>query len=1075
MFSLWETMQTTLALPTKNEKVPSLNKRQSQSGSLAYGKISDNATEQNIDDYKKMQNIRVIARFRPKNKREVRWSKLNNIQDKPPSFISSQQVSLEPLSSSSSNNNQYQSSRSTYSIDFGSSNNNGSFRNFNCSLDSVLNQQYTQKQVFYLCGLPMIMACLDGYNATIFAYGQSGSGKTYTMMGPENNVKSADDFGLVPRCIIYLFQKLDERLSQNGGKLQDYIVNIELLQIYKSQLLDLLNPKSKKKLVIKTNFSTDSVFVQNLRSVQIQTVEEAFKLLTNAQQNRIVAGHSLNEVSSRSHMLITMTVIQRSIDGTLKTSKLNFGDLAGSEDLTKALGRNPDPERKKEAIAINQSLSALTTAVSYLSRGQKPGFRDSPLTHILKDSLGGNSKTIMLVTVSPHIYNRTETIRTLRFASTAKKVKNKAKINEEKSIIALKKRIKELERENGKLRQDLISKTKKVKHAKKNSRKDAKQLITGNNGNGNMVEIKENDEDDDRRSVILHTDNDDEEIDVESDQKTMEKNPNKSRKRKASVASSSGSINDVQEDEWGSDSDNDEMVNHHLENNMKNGNSSDDSEDESNFELNEYIQQLNEYREKLDREGEENETLQLKIDEKNLELESCTNKISELIDELNQNEQDFYDSKAKINHLQGIISSYRQQYPSFKPEMHTRSQSVCESPSQFPLMSTEPITRRSTISSSMTTSNTSNNNNNNNNNNNQPLLVSMPDDYDIVPDLVAQNSLGNLNNPFISNHSSDQSLHNNGNGHHHMPRPSLSRRDTVIHQTNLLQNLLTLHQRMESKMKETESALNALRGNQSLSRQSSNNPFVNNQVRHSLQLMATNSLQPITSNHSTPTTDLNKSNLSMTNVNSNKKEDNKKNNNNNNNLEVVNDASSTLIYESADEKLSEWDLDVSTGRDSEVLTNETNITNVSNKKKVNLSKKKLSKSNRNKKYDTIDDKENSSSPPVDDIDTFKNAKQLRQHLQTLSKNEKRLKRDLAEKLKADARSALSTGWCQCWFTKPKKDQNVASQLIEEYLKMKVRKELVKDKYQRKKEKTRAKALKKRIKNNAKGKPILTDD
>jgi len=303
-----------------------------------------------------------------------------------------------------------------------------------------------------------------------------------------------------------------------------------------------------------------------------------------------------------------------------------------------------------------------------------------------------------------------------------------------------------------------------------------------------------------------------------------------------------------------------------------------------------------------------------------------------------------------------------------------------------------------------------------------------------------------------------------------MSRPSLSRRDTVIHQTNLLQNLLTLHQRMESKMKETESALNALRRNPSISNQGSNNPFVNNQVRHSLQLMATNSLQPITSNHSTPTTDLNKSTLSMTNVNSNKKDDKR------NNLEVVNDLSSTLIYESADEKLSEWDLDVSTGRDSENLTNETIVTNVSNKK-LNLKKKSIkSKNKSNRKYNTIDDKEASSSPPVDDIDTFKNAKQLRQHLQTLSKNEKRLKRDLAEKLKADARSALSTGWCQCWFTKPKKDQNVASQLIEEYLKMKVRKELVKDKYQRKKEKTRAKALKKRMKSKAKGsKPILTDD
>merc|ERR1719461_2177590 len=118
-------------------------------------------------------------------------------------------------------------------------------RQFTSTLDCILSPSCTQRQVFYRCGLPMIMSCLDGYNATIFAYGQSGSGKTYTMMGPEVNVQTADDFGLVPRCIIYLFQKLDEKLTQNGGNLQDYMVNMELLQIYKSQLLDLLSPRSK--------------------------------------------------------------------------------------------------------------------------------------------------------------------------------------------------------------------------------------------------------------------------------------------------------------------------------------------------------------------------------------------------------------------------------------------------------------------------------------------------------------------------------------------------------------------------------------------------------------------------------------------------------------------------------------------------------------------------------------------------------------------------------------------------------------------------------------------------------------
>eukprot|EP01083_Nonionella_stella_P044273 119263_1 len=359
---------------------------------------------------------------------------------------------------------------------------------------------------------------------------------------------------------------------------------MELLQIYKTQLLDLLNPLSKKKLVIKTNFSTDGVFIQNLKSVQIQTVEESFKLLTLAQQNRIVAGHALNEVSSRSHMLIMMTVIQRCIDGTLKTCKLNFGDLAGSEDLTKTHLMND--MRRKEAIAINQSLSALTTAVSYLSRGQKPGFRDSPLTHILKDSLGGNSKTIMLVTVSPHIYNRGETIRTLRFASTAKKVKNKAKINAQKSIIALKKRIKELERENNKLRQQVII-------LKKNNKKLNDEMIL---------------------KLDTHTDEKiDEKLGDDISDEIIEMN--------------SGESDEIIEmdDEWGSDSECDDMIKHFETTLLAscdsgvngNGNHS-DSEYGSEMELNEYISQLNEYREKLDRECEENFELQNRINDKNM-------------------------------------------------------------------------------------------------------------------------------------------------------------------------------------------------------------------------------------------------------------------------------------------------------------------------------------------------------------------------------------------------------------------------------------------------------------------------
>jgi len=348
--------------------------------------------------------------------------------------------------------------------------------------------------------------------------------------------------------------------------------------------------------------------------------------------------------------------------------------------------------------------------------------------------------------------------------------------------------------------------------------------------------------------------------------------------------------------------------------------------------------------------------LQSKIDEKNLELESCNNKISELIDELNQNEQDFYDSKAKIRHLQNIVSQYQTAYPSFKPES----------------------TSKTTIS---------------------PLLM-MPindDDYDIVPDLMQQPQ-------------------------QNQTKPSSKRRKTFIQQTNLLENLFTLHQRMESKMKETESTLNKIQN---------------------LQLMRKNSLQPI-DNESGIDSDID---IDIDDVDV----DIEGNSNNSLLLKVTDTASTTLQYESADEKLSEYDLDVSTGRDSEVnQSNPSNRPNLSNQIKRILSPTSTIQST------------------VDDVGKIKNSKQLRKHLKSLSKNEKQLKHNLSEKLKQEARN--KSVWCQCfWAQKSPKDKfenNNTAQLIDEYLKMQVRRELVKDKYQRKKEKNRAKILKKRMKNKS---------
>merc|ERR1719474_109654 len=323
-------------------------------------------------------------------------------------------------------------------------------KQFKCVLDRMFRMNTPQKKVFDSVGRPMVQAVLEGFNATIFAYGQTGSGKTYTMFGPDQKKAKADDIGLVQRCCSYLFDKLRKLESGVSAEVLEWQCTASFIQIYKEHLSDLLEPKSRN-LQIRTDFQTDTPYVENLRTVSIKGLGDVLKYLVNAFSNRIVASHKLNSESSRSHMLITLNVEQKIRDGSVKRSKLNFGDLAGSEDIRKALGDNPDPERQKEAIAINSTLTALTTAINNLSRNQRPSYRSSSLTHILQDSLGGNSKTTMIVAASPHTLNRAETVRTLRFATTAKTVKNKAKINKELTRKQLMRRIEELEAMNAKL------------------------------------------------------------------------------------------------------------------------------------------------------------------------------------------------------------------------------------------------------------------------------------------------------------------------------------------------------------------------------------------------------------------------------------------------------------------------------------------------------------------------------------------------------------------------------------------------------------------------------------------------
>jgi len=207
----------------------------------------------------------------------------------------------------------------------------------------------------------------------------------------------------------------------------------------------------------------------------VTSYHEIKMLLNEAQSNRIIASHNINLVSSRSHMLVMLTIEQKMKNGLIKRSKLNFADLAGSEKMEKALGKNADKKLKEENKYINLSLTHFTTSINELSKHKNPVYRNSKLTYILKESLGGNSKTSLIVNCSPHILNRMETILTLRLALTAKQVINISHENKIQTRLQLIAYIKHLEKENHQL---------KLENG---------QLK--NNFNYNMDEKKEEDED----------------------------------------------------------------------------------------------------------------------------------------------------------------------------------------------------------------------------------------------------------------------------------------------------------------------------------------------------------------------------------------------------------------------------------------------------------------------------------------------------------------------------------------------------------------------------------------------------
>ncbi|XP_033626333.1 kinesin-like protein KIF28P isoform X2 [Asterias rubens] len=303
----------------------------------------------------------------------------------------------------------------------------------------------SQQNVFNDLGQGVLDNAFQGFNCSLFAYGQTGSGKSYSMVGYGPNK------GIVPITCDVLFQTIEK--SQGAVK---YEVTFSMLEIYNEQVRDLLqkvNPKGG--LAVRQNPKEGLFYVQALKKVAVGSYREIESRIEEGTSNRTVAATQMNATSSRAHTVVTIQFDQisknESGQETKKTSVINLVDLAGSEraDSTGATG-----DRLKEGANINKSLSSLGNVISALadlSMGKKKvlvPYRDSVLTKLLQNALGGNSKTIMIAALSPADINHDETLGTLRYADRAKKIKNKAVVNEN----PVEKLIRELRAENERLK-----------------------------------------------------------------------------------------------------------------------------------------------------------------------------------------------------------------------------------------------------------------------------------------------------------------------------------------------------------------------------------------------------------------------------------------------------------------------------------------------------------------------------------------------------------------------------------------------------------------------------------------------
>lgn len=306
------------------------------------------------------------------------------------------------------------------------------------TFDYVFTEESGQNTVYDEVARSAVESVCNGYNSTIFAYGCSGTGKTYTMFGEEN------DLGIIPRACESIFRNMNKELLT-------WSVKFSFIEIYNENIRDLLNHRNSDLAIRKCE---KGIYIQGLTEKLVYSPDDILSSISEGSKQRSVSSTHVNSVSSRSHALLTITVTQTGIDESEIVSKLNLVDLAGSENV----GRSEvHGVALAEAQNINRSLSALGNVINALTevgRDHIP-YRDSKLTYILQDSLGGNSKTVIIGTASPSTAVVSETLSTMKFAKRAKEIKNAPKVNKNESHINLLKTIEMLNKKISILEQKL--------------------------------------------------------------------------------------------------------------------------------------------------------------------------------------------------------------------------------------------------------------------------------------------------------------------------------------------------------------------------------------------------------------------------------------------------------------------------------------------------------------------------------------------------------------------------------------------------------------------------------------------